>query len=120
MKLNIKGTFLKCQTQRGTSAKGNDWEKYDVIVLYKESKHIQVTFFGDKFKFAEKIEAGTEVEIIGFLESKEGTTGRYFTGVNGVELKTVDEVKAKVAEAVIGGTKLDKQFDKLVEDDLPF
>lgn len=120
MRIQIKGTFLKSTKQTGTSAKGNQWEKYEVIIVDTENKELQVTLFGDKFAFVSKLETGTEVDIVAFLESKE-YNGRYFTNISGVELKTVNEENKKEAEAVAGGAKMDEQFEKsLVEDDLPF
>lgn len=113
MKIDYKGTLYKVDKETGTSAKG-EWQKFNVWVTVGE-KLIMASFFGDKWAYLYDIEAGQDVNIVSYLETRE-YNGKGYTQINGIDFKG-----GEVAKAVQGAKKLDKQFEQKVESDgLPF
>ena len=120
MKIQATGVIRKVNTETGTSAKGNQWTKHNVILIDQDSKELQITFFDSQGNFSYLPESVGETIIADCELSSREYNGKWYTQVNGLGIKNKKQKEA-VAKAAQGLKELTAEFDRKVQDDdLPF
>ena len=108
MKIQISGKVEDVQSQSGTTAKGNEWKKYNVLIQ-TSSKQVQVTFFEKDGNYSYLPDLiGDSIKVDAEIESRE-YNGKHYTQINGLGIIGAEAKKAEPVASNVG-----------VQDDLPF
>lgn len=94
MKIQTTGVIRKVNTETGTSAKGNQWTKHNVVIIDQDSKELQITFFDSQGNLSYLPESIGET-IIAYCElSSREYNGKWYTQLNGLGIFNEKQKKA--------------------------
>jgi len=83
--MTITGTLIKkLDVQKGTSKKGNEWQKQSIIIETEDQfkTPVCIDVMGDKIDKVAKMEVGNRYDISVNVGSRE-YNGKWYTNING-------------------------------------
>ena len=113
--MEVSGTVILTDLQKGVSKSGKEWQKKNFVLSYNEGmieKKLAFEIFGEDKINANPVKKGQKVTVLFDIESTEWN-GRWFTTLKATNVSKLGE--APKVEAIE-----QPMFDNNPEDNLPF